>query len=212
VGLSADTIDANEAFEAAIDRERASKWLWDQVAILAPIRAEDLRKLNEECRQEERKAKAAARRSRRLGYRNGKPKRRSDTVGCEVTPTIVAGACDPGVPRMAGLTEAGYNATIVGEVCYPAVPRTAGLTEAGYNTGPIAAADDREDHHVNAATDDGQRTTDKTGEDSCDRERDEIAASRARAERIKAERFALWKEQKLRTMREAKTKTERPPP
>jgi hypothetical protein len=210
VGLSAGTNDADEAFEAEIDRERASKLLWDAVARLAPIRAEDLRKLNEEWRMEEREAKAAARRSRRLERKNGP--RRNDMVQSEVTPTIVAAVCDPGVPRTAGLTEAGYNATIVAAVSDPAVPTTAGLTEAGYNAGPIAAADDREDHHVNTATDEGQRTTDKTGEDSCDRERDEIASSRARVERIKAERFALWKEQKLRTMREAKTKTERPPP
>jgi hypothetical protein len=210
VRLSAGMNDADETFESEIDRERASKWLWDQVAILAPIRAEDLRKLNAECRQEEREAKAAARRSRGLERKNGP--RGSDVVQSEVKPTIVAGACDPAVPTTVGLTEAGYNATIVAAVCDPAVPTAAGLIEAGYNAGPIAAADDREDHHVNTATDDGQLTTDKTGEDSCDRERDEIAASRARAERIKAERFALWKEQKLRTMREAKTKTERPPP
>jgi hypothetical protein len=108
VGLSAGMNDADETFESEIDRERASKWLWDQVAVLAPIRAEDLRKLNEECRQEEREAKAAARRSRRLERKNGR--RGSDVVQSEVKPTIVAEVCDPGVPTMAGLTEAGYNA------------------------------------------------------------------------------------------------------
>jgi hypothetical protein len=46
---------------------------------------------------------------------------------------------------------------------------------------------------------------DKAGNDSGDRERDEIAASRARAERIRAERFVLWKEQQLRSMRDVET-------
>jgi hypothetical protein len=31
-------------------------------------------------------------------------------VQSEVTPTIVAGVCDPGDPTTTGLTEAGYNA------------------------------------------------------------------------------------------------------
>jgi hypothetical protein len=34
----------------------------------------------------------------------------TDMVQCDVTPTIVAGICGPGVPTTAGLTEAGYNA------------------------------------------------------------------------------------------------------
>jgi hypothetical protein len=108
VGLSAGMNDADETFESEIDRERASKWLWDQVAILAPIRAEDLRKLNAECRQEEREARVAARRSRGLQNKNGP--RRSAVVQSDETPTTVAAVCDPGVPTTAGLTEAGYKA------------------------------------------------------------------------------------------------------
>ena len=50
----------DENLEAEIDREKASKLLWDEVAMRAPIRAEDLRKLNEECRKEEQEARAAA--------------------------------------------------------------------------------------------------------------------------------------------------------
>jgi hypothetical protein len=106
VGLSAGMNDADETFESEIDRERASKWLWDQVAVLAPIRAEDLRKLNEECRQEEREARAAARRSRRVAQTNRPPA--CAVVHSDETPTTVV--CDPGVPTTAGLTEAGYNA------------------------------------------------------------------------------------------------------
>ena len=37
--------------EAEIDRERGAKLLWDEVARLAPIRVEELRKLNEECQR-----------------------------------------------------------------------------------------------------------------------------------------------------------------
>jgi hypothetical protein len=71
------------------------------------------------------------------------------------------------------------------------------------------------DQHVDKATDHGEsgksveakdhgpRTMDKAGNDSGDRERDEIAASRA--ERIRAERFVLWKEQQLRSMRDVET-------
>jgi hypothetical protein len=59
---------------AELDREKASKWLWDEVARLAPIRAENLRKLNEECRQEEQQAKASARHIRRRGDKKGQPK------------------------------------------------------------------------------------------------------------------------------------------
>ncbi len=51
--------------EAHIISEKASKSSWDAVAMRVPIRAEGLRKLNEECRQEEQETKAAARRSRR---------------------------------------------------------------------------------------------------------------------------------------------------
>ena len=51
--------------EAEIDREMASKSLWDEVVRRVPIRAEDLRKVNEECRQEEQETRAAGRRSRR---------------------------------------------------------------------------------------------------------------------------------------------------
>jgi hypothetical protein len=45
-------------------------------------------------------------------------------VQTEVTPTIVAGVCDPGIPTATGLTEAGYNACpIVARAeapeCYP---------------------------------------------------------------------------------------------
>jgi hypothetical protein len=108
VGLSAGMNDADETSESEIDRKRASKWLWDQVAILAPIRAEDLRKLNAECRQEEREAKAAARRSRRVAQTNRPPA--SVVVHSDETPTTVAGVCDPAVPTTGGLTEAGYNA------------------------------------------------------------------------------------------------------
>ena len=48
----------------------------------------------------------------------------SDMVQSEVTPTIVAGVCDPGIPTATGLTEAGYNACpIVARAeapeCYP---------------------------------------------------------------------------------------------
>ena len=48
----------------------------------------------------------------------------SDMVQSGVTPAIVAGVCDPGVPRTTGLREAGYNACpIVARVekpeCYP---------------------------------------------------------------------------------------------
>jgi hypothetical protein len=68
--------DRNDsAVLAQEDNEKASKWIWDQVAKLAPIRAEDLRKLNLERRIEERAAKAAARRSRRRERRNGQPGR-----------------------------------------------------------------------------------------------------------------------------------------
>jgi hypothetical protein len=37
-------------------------------------------------------------------------------VQSEVTPPIVAGVCDPGVPRTTGLTEASYNEK---PACYP---------------------------------------------------------------------------------------------
>ena len=45
-------------------------------------------------------------------------------VQSEVTPTIVAGVCDPGDPTTTGLTEAGYNACPVvaraeAPECYP---------------------------------------------------------------------------------------------
>jgi hypothetical protein len=39
----------------------------------------------------------------------------TDMVQCDVTPTIVAGICGPGVPTTAGLTEAGYNAGPIGD-------------------------------------------------------------------------------------------------
>ena len=58
---------------AEIERERASELLWEQVASLAPIREEELRKLNEECQRDEQEASAAARRSRPRAPRNGKP-------------------------------------------------------------------------------------------------------------------------------------------
>jgi hypothetical protein len=61
----------DEAGLAQNDNEKASKWIWDQVAKLAPIRADDLRKLNQERRIEERAAKAAVRRSRRHDRRIG---------------------------------------------------------------------------------------------------------------------------------------------
>jgi hypothetical protein len=115
-----------------VETEEAGNWIWDQVAILAPIRAEDLRKLNEECRQEEREAKAAARRSRRVEQTN-RP-RGSDLTQSAVTPTTVAGVCDPGV-----LT-------------------TAGLTEAGYNAGPIAARAETPSTESGSAPDDSRKT------------------------------------------------------
>ena len=68
----------------------------------------------------------------------------------------------------------------------------------------------------NETTDDGKRTTDQPVahqvDEACDAVSDQIAASRARFERIKAERSALWKAHKLRTLREAETRSERPPP
>jgi hypothetical protein len=50
--------------------------------------------------------------------------REKGLVQTEVTPTIVAGVCDPGIPTATGLTEAGYNACpIVARAeapgCYP---------------------------------------------------------------------------------------------
>jgi hypothetical protein len=63
----------DEDLAAEIDREKAGSLLWDAVAMRAPIRAEELRKLNEECRNEEQEARAAARRSRPRGDKNGKP-------------------------------------------------------------------------------------------------------------------------------------------
>ena len=86
----------DEAVRAGVDNETAGDWIWDQVAKLAPIRAEDLRKLNEECRNEGQDIKAAARRSRRVANKNGT--RASDQVQSEEPPTMVAGVCDPGVP------------------------------------------------------------------------------------------------------------------
>ena len=63
---NAATNDRDDAdVETAIDREKASKLISDEVAMRVPIRAEDLRKLNAECRQEEQEARVAARRSRR---------------------------------------------------------------------------------------------------------------------------------------------------
>jgi hypothetical protein len=56
---------------AETEAVRASQSVWDEVAKLAPLRSEDLRKLNEECRREE--EAEAARRWNSGGQNNGKP-------------------------------------------------------------------------------------------------------------------------------------------
>ncbi len=61
--LTNDRDDTN--VEAEIVREKASRSSRDEVSRRVPIRAEGLRKLNEECRQEEQETRAAVRRSRR---------------------------------------------------------------------------------------------------------------------------------------------------
>jgi hypothetical protein len=87
----AGTNDADgEELEAEIDREHASSLLWDHVAMRAPIRAEELRKLNEECRTEAQEAPAAARRSRPRGQKNGTP-----AVRARLAPNLQGAArCD----------------------------------------------------------------------------------------------------------------------
>jgi hypothetical protein len=88
VGCNVETIDEPSAPNGATndrddadlvaerDCERAGKLLWDEVARLAPIRTENLRKLNVECRQEEQEAQAAARRIRRREDKKGQPEDR----------------------------------------------------------------------------------------------------------------------------------------
>ncbi len=61
---TADVRD-DKNLEAEIARLKASKSSRDEVARRTPIRAEGLRKLNEECRNEEQEARVAAHRSRR---------------------------------------------------------------------------------------------------------------------------------------------------
>jgi hypothetical protein len=84
--------------------------------------------------------------------------------------------------------------------------------EAGCDDDPIL----RYKAIENETTDDGKRTTNQPVahqvDVACDAVSDEVAATRARFERTKAERFALWKAHKFRTMREAETRSERPPP
>ena len=65
--------EANQDDENApteIDGEQPRGLIWDEVAKRAPVRVEDLRKLNEECRREEQEAEAAARRSRAAALKN----------------------------------------------------------------------------------------------------------------------------------------------
>ena len=54
----------------AVDGEQPRHSIWDEVARRAPIRTENLRKLNEECRKEEQEAAAAARRVRAAAVKN----------------------------------------------------------------------------------------------------------------------------------------------
>jgi hypothetical protein len=71
VELSAGSIDTDEDLEAQVDREKASRLLWDEVARRAPSPTEDLRKLNEESRKEAKEARAAAGRSRPVEHEHG---------------------------------------------------------------------------------------------------------------------------------------------
>jgi outer membrane protein TolC len=62
------------------------------------------------------------------------------------TMSVAAGSATPALPRSSmtpGMVQSEVTPPIVAGVCDPGLPRMAGLTEASYNAGPIAARDEK---------------------------------------------------------------------
>ena len=144
----------NQDLAAELARDEGGKLIWDEVARLALIRAENLRKLNEECQNEEREASAAARRARRRGRKNRKPvdretraPSRDQEIGCDDDQILRNEAnVDSDDPR--------FDAAIA-----------AILGTAATDDGKPTTSQAVEVRHVDDAADKGRRTTDKPTED-----------------------------------------------
>ncbi len=173
----------DENAKTEIDREKAGKLIWDEAVLRAPIRAEDLRKMNEESRKDAQEARAADRRSRRRGKRSGMPGDRERTA-----------------PRRDQIISCDDNQILRNEANHEFVSGPLSVVSGGFDAiEEPSTSDEVTAVTVANVTDDGQRTTDRKATDHGPRTKRQRTTDQelrdTSADQLIALRLARWKDE-----------------